>query len=389
LIKLFYKLRYKFLKIIKVYFIMKNIKVLNYKNFDKFDIKNNLKINIQKPEKNKHGIYFMENEYFMDSENNKLFIQTPLMSLKNDSIYEFRNKKYINVEFNNNSDNKALYNFLIKFDNFLINYLHKNFENWFSKSLSLKTIEKLYYSALITPNDNEVFTPYLQNEVPYYNNKIDIIIYNKNNKKVDDTIISKNKDAVLILLFKGMIVENNKFIPILEVQQMKIVEKKRNVVTQKLIIDDDLKTLCNNFKEQDNKKAEPTEVKETKVKSIEAEAEVKSIEAEVKSIEAEVKSIETEPIETKPIEVEAIKPKVEALIVEPTIIVEETEEEIEEDTKTQDLESLEPDSIEVDLSDSQKKDIKNLILTKTQEIYNLKSKAEETKKELEYYKSLT
>ena len=117
-------------------------KVYNYKILKKVDL-NSFNLSLKKPWKTKYGYYQMDIEKLVNEKNRNVFFQSPIMNIIKD-VYPINNKKAINIEFNKNSDNKQFFEFLTKFDDFIVDYLHLNFENWFSKKLSKSTIKRLY-----------------------------------------------------------------------------------------------------------------------------------------------------------------------------------------------------------------------------------------------------
>ena len=160
-----------------------SIKILD---FNEIDINN---INFKTPEKIK-GSYYS----FADYEGNDIYIKTPV--LKNTTnIVKLESRCYIELEIDNN---KEFYDFFSNFDDNNILKIHKESQNWFSKVFPLDIVEDFYTSPLKHNKHN----PKLKLKIPLIKNKVDCLIYDKNNSLI--TNFDEYNNVICLLKFNGL-----------------------------------------------------------------------------------------------------------------------------------------------------------------------------------------
>ena len=160
-----------------------SIKILD---FNEIDINN---INFKTPEKIK-GSYYS----FADYEGNDIYIKTPV--LKNTTnIVKLESRCYIELEIDNN---KEFYDFFSNFDDNNILKIHKESQNWFSKEFPLDIVEDFYSSPLKHKKQN----PKLKLKIPLIKNKVDCLIYDKNNSLI--TNFDEYNNVICLLKFNGL-----------------------------------------------------------------------------------------------------------------------------------------------------------------------------------------
>ena len=160
-----------------------SIKILD---FNEIDINN---INFKTPEKIK-GSYYS----FADYKGNDIYIKTPV--LKNTTnIVKLESRCYIELEIDNN---KEFYDFFSNFDDNNILKIHKESHNWFSKEFPLDIVEEFYSSPLKHKKQN----PKLKIKIPLIKNKVDCLIYDKNNSLI--TNFDEYNNVICLLKFNGL-----------------------------------------------------------------------------------------------------------------------------------------------------------------------------------------
>ena len=185
--------------------------------------------------------------------NNKaIYMQTPrLLSLYGLNIYkdDSDNIKSINLvlQFNNSVDkpNRAsnFLNKIKKLDKNISKKANLEHKSWLheSKKLSSDYIDalqkkSLYYSYLQNMEINHSKPPTFKVKIPYYNNKIqNLVVYDKNNNKIDYTIEKLEKKLKGDIIVKCIInpsiyIVNQNFGITYNLKALQIIEKK---VTQK------------------------------------------------------------------------------------------------------------------------------------------------------------
>ena len=133
---------------------------------------------------------------FAKYNDNDIYIKTPV--LKNVSnIVKLESRCYIEVLLDlNNNDEKDFYDLFTNIDDNNILTIHKNSQEWFKKQFPLEVIEDLY----LTPLKHK--TNKLKIKIPIIKNKIDCLIYDRNNNII--TNFSENNNIIIILKFNGL-----------------------------------------------------------------------------------------------------------------------------------------------------------------------------------------
>ena len=171
----------------------------------------------------------INNTYFAEITSEKYLIQTNIT--KNlSSIYNYNNSLYIDIKI----DNNQLIQHVINMDKKLKDKVSNNFFTWFGKTVSKKHISEFYINSIVTQEDE----PYVTFEIPSYNNKEDIIIWNKKNEKINIDKIEENMDMILVIESKGIRLERNKIYTVWEIQQIKVYYDEKSIYNEYLIEDD-------------------------------------------------------------------------------------------------------------------------------------------------------
>lgn len=158
------------------------IEILNYNEIDISEIK------FKTPEKIK-GSYYS----FATYNNKDIYIKTPV--LKNTTnIVKLDTRCYIEFEVD---EKKDFYNFLSNFDDNNILKIHKESFNWFNKEFPLDVVEDFYTTPLKHKN-----IPKLKIKIPLIKNKVDCLIYDKNNSLISN--FDEDNKVICILKFNGL-----------------------------------------------------------------------------------------------------------------------------------------------------------------------------------------
>ena len=137
----------------------------------------------------------------------EIFLQTPKITI---------NK--INNDYAILNINDSFENFLVNFDNYIMEQLSKNSEKLFKEYYSLDDIEEIYKSSIrIKKNKNITFKA-------LYSNKLNIFNRHKEQLKVSDL---NNSDNVICLIKCSKIIYYKTFcMPYWEILQIKVKEEK-------------------------------------------------------------------------------------------------------------------------------------------------------------------
>lgn len=184
------------------------IKVYNIDNYNDLDCNEIILENPNVIRKNNTKIFFSKSK-------TDIFIETPILKCIN-SFYEHNNKKYVNISL----DNLELSEKILEIDNKIILLIQENFKKWFNKSVSIESILEYFIPTKMYNKDLESF---IILEIPLYENKIDINIYDNNNniiENIENINIDKTSN---IIKFNGVYLEKNKFYCNWELIQSKII----------------------------------------------------------------------------------------------------------------------------------------------------------------------
>jgi hypothetical protein len=188
-----------------------------------YDVSN---VSFSKPKK--QGEYMATKpKYSTDGE---IIIQLPKMKL----LLENKNNSSIELLFTNkNTYSKKVYNFLSKFDDYIIEYIHNNSEEWFGKKIPLDKLDTMYNKMLKAPKNSESEC------------SINCVLKTKNcvfvDNKKNELVLSdfKNDSTVeCISKLKYIIFSKDKCFPVWEIIVMKL-HKKINKVPKNAFIDDE------------------------------------------------------------------------------------------------------------------------------------------------------
>ncbi len=158
-----------------------------YKCNELSDINN---INFSKKLKQKNNSYFSKNK-------TDFLIQTDEMVCSK-HFYKYKDKIYINFENNN----EEFTQFISNIDTQVLQFIKDNFNNWFNTDFNKETIDEYLIPSL--NDNNEIIL-----EIPTYNNKIDISIYNKGKELVDLNNLKPFISSNNMIRLNGIFLDSN------------------------------------------------------------------------------------------------------------------------------------------------------------------------------------
>lgn len=190
-----------------------DVHVYTSQTLEMFDVET---IQLQNPKvikTNNQKIFFCKLE-------DDLLIQTNNIKVVND-LYLHNGKQFINLSL----DSEELSNKILEIDNKIILLIKENFKIWFNKSVSIESILEYFIPTKMYTNN---LTTFFINEIPTYENEIDINIYDNNDNLIDNKNIPTIENSTNIIKLNGVYLEKNKFYCNWEIVQMKINEKNEN-----------------------------------------------------------------------------------------------------------------------------------------------------------------
>ena len=164
---------------------MSDMEIIDYKKIEINDIK------FEDPVKIKGGSYMAIAKY----NDNPIYIQSPRL-INNKGFVKNDNRCYIDLEFDKTHWN--FYEFITNIDDHNIIKIQKNSESWFSKEFPLDIVEDFYSSPLKHKKQN----PKLKLKIPLIKNKVDCLIYDKNNSLI--TNFDEYNNVICLLKFNGL-----------------------------------------------------------------------------------------------------------------------------------------------------------------------------------------
>ena len=163
-----------------------SISIIDYKDIDIN------RISFSSPQKNK-GSYYSFAQY----ESKDIYIKTPMLTnLSN--IVKLDTRCYIELDIDtSDKEINDFYDFFSNLDDNNILTIHKESTNWFNKEFPLDVVEDFYTTPLKHKN-----SPKLKLKIPLIKNKVDCLIYDKNNTIITD--FNKNNKLICVLKFCGL-----------------------------------------------------------------------------------------------------------------------------------------------------------------------------------------
>lgn len=180
----------------------------------------------------KHGDYLVSKIKYPDSESGNVVVQFPKMTISSDPT-----TKAIELEFKNERGyNKKVYDFLSKVDDFVIEKVVANSEDWFGKSIPLEAVNKMYSKFIKSPKTSENGCTINFNFLQKKNEMLTELI-NSKNEKIDFTDLAKGCTVECIAQMKYLIFSKENSFVIWEVTCAKL-HKRINRVPKFGFIDD-------------------------------------------------------------------------------------------------------------------------------------------------------
>jgi len=163
-----------------------SISIIDYKDIDINQIE------LSHPEKIK-GSYYS----FATYKGEDIYIKTPtLTNLSN--IVKLDTRCYMELDIDtSDKETSEFYEFFSNFDDNNILKIHKESNNWFNKEFPLDIVEDFYTTPLKHKN-----SPKLKLKIPLIKNKIDCLIYDKNNTII--TNFNEKNKVICLLKFCGL-----------------------------------------------------------------------------------------------------------------------------------------------------------------------------------------
>ena len=157
-----------------------------------------------------------------------IIIQTP--NVKNIESLNFKDKdlKYGYFKVHGKKLEKFK-EYMIKFDEWIVDYLFKNCETLFSKKLCVNNLRSIYKTS-VSENDNiKLFLPRMSNKV-----KLTIIDNNKEPLEIND--LDENTNIIAAIRCRKIVIYKREIIPQWEIL---LASMKKDKITECMIIDDD------------------------------------------------------------------------------------------------------------------------------------------------------
>ena len=187
-------------------------------------------ISFSKPKK--HGDYLVCKVCKVgngDNDNNNFLIQFPKMKIN--SI----NSKNIELEFLDNTTkyNKEVYNFLASLDNFIMDLIVNNSEEWFNKIIPVENINQMYNKFIKAPNSttSECTLNFALHKELKLTDK-------KNNSDMELSDYKENSQVECISQLKYLIFSKDTCFTVWEVRNMKLINKRVHRVPKFAFIED-------------------------------------------------------------------------------------------------------------------------------------------------------
>mgnify|MGYP003330853228 CR=1 FL=1 len=148
------------------------------------------------------------------------YFETPKLKTTS-GIVKIDNKYYIDLEISQTGENGGFYDYILKNDEYNINTCYNNSKDWFNQFIPLNIIENYYKSPVILrPNGS---LPIIRLRIPSYKNNILTEIYNIRKEKINDISCVEEGDYITAIIeFSGLMFFNKLFMPIYEIQKIKI-----------------------------------------------------------------------------------------------------------------------------------------------------------------------
>ena len=160
--------------------------------------------------------------------------KTPFIQLSRvitpSGIYEQDGKYKIDILLNL----QEYYEFFMNLEMSCINFVHKNYSEWFGNTSENDNLESSFISFLKLKNKDSILT--LPIEYNGTNEEFECEVYDENKERIPYTDINKNTCISLIICFNGIQFSKNKFATYWSISQIKINKSiaSQNIVIQKL-----------------------------------------------------------------------------------------------------------------------------------------------------------
>jgi hypothetical protein len=188
------------------------------------------KIIFSKPKK--HGEYLICKVKYDDSESNQLVVQLPKMKVVDNFIQseEVEVPKNVSLEFINNKSkyNKEVYDFLSKLDDYIINFIHKNSLEWFSKEIPLDFLSKMYNKFIKAPKDSESQCT-MNFSLKKTKEKLDCVLMDNKKNELELSDFKKDSLVECITQLKYIIFSKDTCFTIWELCNIKLYKKIKRV----------------------------------------------------------------------------------------------------------------------------------------------------------------
>lgn len=126
----------------------------------------------------------------------EIVIQTPM--LRNfEGIHETETRALIDLYFE--KTHLDFYNFMSDLDDYNVEKIHKTSSDWFSKEIGMDLIEDLYLTPLKHKNP-----PRLKLKLPMSKGKVDVPIFDIDDKPIKSTDVPKDSKIIALLRFDGI-----------------------------------------------------------------------------------------------------------------------------------------------------------------------------------------
>jgi hypothetical protein len=138
--------------------------------------------------------------------------------------------KNVSLEFINNKSkyNKEVYDFLSKLDDYIINFIHKNSLEWFSKEIPLDFLSKMYNKFIKAPKDSESQCT-MNFSLKKTKEKLDCVLMDNKKNELELSDFKKDSLVECITQLKYIIFSKDTCFTIWELCNIKLYKKIKRV----------------------------------------------------------------------------------------------------------------------------------------------------------------